>query len=208
MTDVISSQPAPPSAPASGPHTASPAAAAAAVPHTPGPDATSGEASATTWAYVGLGSNLGDRRGHLEAALHALADLQGVDAVRASTFYDTPPLGPQDQGRFLNAAAELRTTLTPAQLLPRLLEIERRLGRPPRDQRRHWGPREIDLDLLLHGGQVIDQPGLKLPHPQLHRRDFVLRPLAELAPDLMHPVLQRSVGQLRDDLPPAGEDET
>ncbi len=123
--------------------------------------------------------------------------------LRVSSYYDTTPVGPQDQGRFLNAVAELLTSLSPQDLLRSMLVIENELGRPPRDQRRHWGPREIDLDLLLHGQIILQPPGLTLPHPRLHERRFVLQPLAELLPTLRHPVLGQTVQQLLDTLPPA-----
>lgn len=147
-------------------------------------------------AYVALGSNLGDRRAHLDAALQAIAELPGVAAVTPSPYYETAPVGPQDQGPFLNAAARVETTLSPVALLEALLGLERRLGRPPREERRHWGPREIDLDLLLYGSAILDEPGLTLPHPRLHERWFVLRPLCDVGPDEIHPVLQRTMRSL------------
>jgi 2-amino-4-hydroxy-6-hydroxymethyldihydropteridine diphosphokinase len=127
-----------------------------------------------TLAYVGLGANLGDR----ERALREAARLIG--ARRLSTIRETEPWGLADQPPFLNAVAELETGLAPRDLLARLLEVERRLGRVRTGPR--WGPRTIDLDLLLHGDAVLDGPGLTLPHPRLHERAFVLEPLAELAP--------------------------
>ncbi len=130
-------------------------------------------------AYVGLGANLGDR----EAALRRAAELLG--ASRLSTIRETEPWGLVDQPRFLNAVAEVETELEPRALLEWLLQIESRLGRV-RDGTR-WGPRAIDLDLLVLGGLVVDEPGLELPHPRLHERLFVLEPLAELAPALELP---------------------
>lgn len=147
-------------------------------------------------AYVALGSNLGDRRAHLENALAAIADLSGVLDVVPSDFYETAPVGPQDQGMYLNAAARIETTLTPQQFLEQLLSIERRLGRPPREARQHWGPREIDLDLLLHGDSVLDLPGLTLPHPRLHERSFVLLPMCDVAADVTHPVRRQTMRKL------------
>jgi 2-amino-4-hydroxy-6-hydroxymethyldihydropteridine diphosphokinase len=125
-------------------------------------------------AYVGLGSNLGDR----EAAIRSAAGLIG--ARRLSQIVETEPWGNEEQPRFLNAVAEVETELEPRALLDLLLEVERQLGRE-RDGT-HWGPRTIDLDLLLYGDRVIDEPGLTVPHPFLHERLFVLEPLAELAP--------------------------
>ena len=136
-------------------------------------------------AYIGLGSNLGDR----EAALWGALMLLGEDVVAVSSFRETDPVGYLDQPRFLNAAAALETELEPRALLERLLEVERELGRT-RDGPR-FGPRTIDLDLLLYGDRVIDEPGLVVPHPRLAERRFVLEPLAELDPDLVVPGLGR-----------------
>jgi 2-amino-4-hydroxy-6-hydroxymethyldihydropteridine diphosphokinase len=132
-----------------------------------------------TLAYVGLGSNLGDR----EATLRRAAELIG--AQRLSTIIETEPWGYEHQPRFLNAVAEIDTPLESQQLLTHLLDVERRLGRERVGPR--WGPRTIDLDLLLYGDEVIDEAGLQVPHPRLHERLFVLEPLAELAPELEIP---------------------
>jgi len=132
-----------------------------------------------TLAYVGLGANLGDREGSIRRA----AELLG--ARRLSTIIETPPWGITDQPDFLNAVAELETDLGARPLLDRLLEVERELGRV-RDGTR-WGPRTIDLDLLVYGDETSDARALQLPHPRLHERLFVLAPLAELAPDLVIP---------------------
>ena len=132
-----------------------------------------------TIAYVGLGANLGDREGTIRRA----AELLG--ARRVSTLIETEPWGYADQPRFLNGVAELETDEPPAELLVRLLEVERELGRTREGPR--YGPRTIDLDLLLHGDQRVEQPGLIVPHPRLHERAFVLVPLAELAPGLVVP---------------------
>lgn len=158
--------------------------------------------SPSATAYLALGSNLGDRAAHLNAALTAIADLPGVADVQPSAFYETAPVGPQDQGHFLNAAARVVTTLPPEDLLRELLALENQLGRPPRDEREPWGPREIDLDLLLYGDEVIDRPGIAVPHPRMHERGFVLRPLCGLAPDVMHPTRQQTVRELLDALQP------
>jgi 2-amino-4-hydroxy-6-hydroxymethyldihydropteridine diphosphokinase len=132
-----------------------------------------------TLAYVGLGANLGDR----EASIRRAAELIG--ARRLSTIIETEPWGITDQPDFLNAVAEVETDAGARVLLDRLLEVERELGRV-RDGKR-WGPRTIDLDLLLYGSEKSDLPALQLPHPRLHERLFVLLPLAELAPDLVVP---------------------
>jgi 2-amino-4-hydroxy-6-hydroxymethyldihydropteridine diphosphokinase len=128
---------------------------------------------------VGVGANLGDREGSIRRAVELLC------VARLSTIRETEPWGYEEQPRFLNAVAELETTLSPPALLDRLLEIERELGRM-RDGPR-WGPRTIDLDLLLFGSESVDEPGLTVPHPRLHERLFVLEPLAELDPDLEVP---------------------
>jgi 2-amino-4-hydroxy-6-hydroxymethyldihydropteridine diphosphokinase len=132
-----------------------------------------------TVAYVGLGSNLGDR----ESLIRQAAELIG--ATRLSTIIETEPWGIEDQPRFLNAVAEVETRLEPQPFLTHLLDVERRLGRERIGAQ--WGPRTIDLDLLLFGDRVVDEPGLVVPHPRLLDRLFVLEPLAELVPGLEIP---------------------
>ena len=131
-----------------------------------------------TRAFVGLGANLGDREATIRAALAALAKEDGIEVVAISTLRETEPVGVGPQPLFLNGAAELETTLTACELLDRLLATEQRFGRV-RVHGEH-GPRTLDLDLLLYGGEEIDEPGLTVPHPRLHERAFVLEPLAEL----------------------------
>ena len=138
-----------------------------------------------TRAYVGLGANLGDRERTLRAAVDALAVVDGVEVVSVSLLRDTEPVGVGQQPLYLNGAAELETTLTARELLDRLLAVEERFGRV-RIPGEH-GPRTLDLDLLLYGDQMIEEPGLTVPHPRLHERRFVLEPLAELAPGLVVP---------------------
>jgi 2-amino-4-hydroxy-6-hydroxymethyldihydropteridine diphosphokinase len=134
-----------------------------------------------TRAYVGLGANLGDR----EATMRRAIELLGDSVVAVSSFRETDPVGYEDQPRFLNAAVALETELSPRELLDRLLTVERELGRT-RDGPR-YGPRTIDLDLLLYGDAVVDEPGLRVPHPRLAERRFALEPLAELDPGLTIP---------------------
>ena len=138
-----------------------------------------------TRAFVGLGANLGDREGTLRSAVDALGAEAGVEVVAVSTLRETEPVGVGEQPLYLNGAAELETTLTARELLDRLLAVEQRFGRV-RSPGEH-GPRTLDLDLLLYGDGVIDEPGLTVPHPRLHERRFVLEPLAELAPALVVP---------------------
>jgi 2-amino-4-hydroxy-6-hydroxymethyldihydropteridine diphosphokinase len=137
-------------------------------------------------AYIGLGSNLGDREATLTEALRRLGAVDGIAVVAVSSFRETDPVGVPDQPRFVNAAAELETSLRPHDLLDRLLEVERALGRD-RAQEERWGPRTVDLDLLLYGDETVDEPGLEIPHPRLAERAFVLEPLLELDSELRFP---------------------
>lgn len=136
-------------------------------------------------AYVGLGANLGYREGALRAAVEALHATEGVRVVAVSSFRETDPVDYLDQPRFLNGAAAVETTLGPRELLDALLAVERSLGRTREGPR--FGPRTIDLDLLLYGDESVDEPGLTVPHERLHERAFVLEPLAELDPGLVVP---------------------
>jgi 2-amino-4-hydroxy-6-hydroxymethyldihydropteridine diphosphokinase len=136
-------------------------------------------------AWIGLGSNLGERELYLQRALAALRDERDIDVVAVSSVRETEPVGLRDQPCFLNAVARVETELSPAALLERLLEVERALGRTRTGPR--FGPRTIDLDLLLYGTEVVADEGLRVPHPRLHERRFVLEPLAELDPTLVVP---------------------
>jgi 2-amino-4-hydroxy-6-hydroxymethyldihydropteridine diphosphokinase len=142
--------------------------------------------------HIGLGANLGDRERIVQAALDRLDSEDGIEVVRVSSLRETDPVGYTDQPRFLNGVAELETELAPRELLERLLAVERDLGRVREGPR--YGPRTIDLDLLLYGDAVVDEPGLRIPHPRMTERRFVLEPLAELEPDLVIP----GRGHLRD----------
>jgi 2-amino-4-hydroxy-6-hydroxymethyldihydropteridine diphosphokinase len=137
-------------------------------------------------AYVALGSNLGDRERTLREAVAALGAEDGVEVVAVSSLIETEPVGFVDQPRFLNGVAALETERPAGALLELLLDVERRFGRVREGVPAH-GPRTLDLDLLLYGDAEIDEPGLRIPHPRMHERAFVLGPLAELAPGLEIP---------------------
>jgi 2-amino-4-hydroxy-6-hydroxymethyldihydropteridine diphosphokinase len=142
-----------------------------------------------TPAYVALGSNLSGPRQQVETALEALAGIPDARLVLRSSLWRSRPMGPQDQPEFVNAVAGLVTTAEPRAFLEALRAVERRLGKTPPAVR--WGPRVIDLDLLVFGDLELDEPGLTLPHPGLHQRNFVLYPLAEIAAELWVPGLAR-----------------
>jgi 2-amino-4-hydroxy-6-hydroxymethyldihydropteridine diphosphokinase len=141
-----------------------------------------------TRAYIGLGANLGPREITLLQAVDLLAETEGVEVRAVSQLRETDPVGVVDQPHFLNGAVAVDTSLSPRELLDRLLGIEQALGRV-RDVR--WGPRVVDLDLLVYGELQVDEPGLRVPHPRLHERRFALEPLAELDPELDVPGLGR-----------------
>jgi 2-amino-4-hydroxy-6-hydroxymethyldihydropteridine diphosphokinase len=143
-------------------------------------------------AFIGLGSNLGDRLGALGQAVERLASEPGFAFRKVSLAYETEPVGPP-QPRYLNAVAQVGTLLSPRATLQKLQDIEETMGRVRRER---WGSREIDLDLLLYGDRQIDETGLTVPHPLLHQRGFVLVPLAEVAPLAMHPGLGQTAAQL------------
>jgi 2-amino-4-hydroxy-6-hydroxymethyldihydropteridine diphosphokinase len=145
-----------------------------------------------TLAHIGLGSNLGDSRRIVADAIDALSALPHVRSLHASALYETPPWGVVDQPPFVNAVAQIETAATARALLDDMLAIERAAGRV-RDGSR-WGPRALDLDLLLYGGAILSEPGLDVPHPRIAQRAFVLLPLADIAPDIHVP----GAGRVRD----------
>lgn len=149
-----------------------------------------------TRVYLSLGSNLGDRAAYLRRALEALG-VAGVRVLRVSRVRETEPVDVVDQPRFLNLVAEAETDLEPGELLARAQEIERELGRVRTQPK---GPRTIDIDVLLYGSLVMNTPELAVPHPRMAKRRFVLEPLAELAPDLRHPVTDRTAREMLDAL--------
>lgn len=156
-------------------------------------------------AAIALGSNLNNPPAMLDLATAQLARLPGSRLVACSARYWTDPVGTVVQDRFLNAAALLETTLAPRALLGELQAIEQLAGRPSRAQRVHWGPRPLDLDLVLYDELVLDEPELAIPHPRLHERWFVLRPLADVAPAMVHPILKLTVRELLDRVPRQSE---
>jgi len=170
-----------------------------------------------TRAYIALGTNRGDRQAHLAGALAALGSLPGVLSIEPAPIYETNPVGgPPRQGKFLNSVAAVNTELTPEALLEQLNQIEADRGRDRQAESQRCGPRTLDLDILLFGDQIIGYPqsptpapcdtrhpnpdtrsaALTIPHPRMHHRDFVLRPLCDIAPDAVHPVLHRTVREL------------
>ena len=150
---------------------------------------------------IALGSNLGDRAGFLLAALARLSALEDFEPKGLSPIYQTEPVGPAGQGPYLNAVLHGQTTLAPRELLQEMLRIEESLGRV---RRQRWGARTLDLDLLDYGGLVLEEPGLTLPHPRLHRRPFVLVPLSDVAPNWRHPTLRKTAAELLAGLDSAG----
>ena len=146
-----------------------------------------------TLAYLGLGTNLGDRESYLAQALKELVGLPTIEIAAVSSIYETAPVGLTDQPDFLNLVVSVRTTLSPRELMDALLHIENKMGRV---RTVRWGPRVIDLDLLLFGDVRVEVPGLSVPHPRLRERSFVLIPLAEIAPDLILPGEKTTIKKL------------
>ena len=144
--------------------------------------------------FIGIGSNEGDRLAHISRAIKALGAVGGVHVVQMATIIETEPVGGPPQGPYRNTVVELDTVLAPRELLSALKAVEQQLGRKPGSQR--WGPRTIDLDILLYDDQVLKTPTLVIPHPRMHERQFVLEPLAQISPNVVHPLLKQPVSAL------------
>jgi 2-amino-4-hydroxy-6-hydroxymethyldihydropteridine diphosphokinase len=145
-------------------------------------------------AYVGFGSNIGDKAGNIHRALDILSQIDSIKVTKVSSFYETEPIGYEDQDWFINAVVQIETILTPEELLSAFKKVEQIMGRKNMIR---WGPREIDLDLLMYDQLCFESPGLVIPHPRLHERAFVLIPLAEIAPDLVHPIQKKTIAELQ-----------
>jgi 2-amino-4-hydroxy-6-hydroxymethyldihydropteridine diphosphokinase len=148
-------------------------------------------------AYIGIGSNLGDRENNCKSAIKLLIK-NGVRVTKLSSMIETEPWGVKDQPKFINMAIEIETGLNPEELLKALKKIENEMGRQATIR---WGPRVIDLDILLYDDLLIKTPQLIIPHPGIKERDFVLKPLAEITPDKKHPALKKSIKELLDEIP-------
>ena len=143
--------------------------------------------------FLGIGSNVGNRARFIQAALRKLRETASVRIVKISSIYETEPVGVKEQDSFLNAALQAQTSLSVRDFHGRIKSIEREVGRL---ERVRWGPREIDLDILLFGQQVVDEANLKIPHPEMQKRRFVLQPLAEIGADVIHPVIGKTMKEL------------
>lgn len=144
-------------------------------------------------SYVALGSNLGDREKNLKEALKHIAALPETKAIKSSSIYETEPVGEPKQRPFYNAVVKIETSLAPERLLQKLQEIEKAFGRVRKEK---WGPRTLDLDILLYEQQIIATDKLTIPHPLMAERAFVLEPLAEIDPEAYHPVLEKTAAEL------------
>ena len=144
-------------------------------------------------AYIGFGSNIGDKFSYIQRAITALSEIAGITLQEVSSLYETAPVGNEAQDDFLNGVVSIRTPHSPHNLLYMLKQIETNIGR---EHRIRWGPREIDMDILIYDDLCVETPNLTIPHPEMHLRRFVLVPLAEIAPDLVHPIFNETIQTL------------
>jgi 2-amino-4-hydroxy-6-hydroxymethyldihydropteridine diphosphokinase len=154
-------------------------------------------------AYIGIGSNLGEPLENCRTAIRLLGGMRGCRIKDRSRFYQTEPVGVKGQGWYVNAVVSLWTEMPPRHLLEGLLAVETRMGRVRKEK---WGARLIDLDLLIHGDRIMDEQGLIVPHPRMHERRFVLLPMIDLAPALVHPVYGKTMAELLDECPGKGQE--
>jgi 2-amino-4-hydroxy-6-hydroxymethyldihydropteridine diphosphokinase len=148
-------------------------------------------------SYIAVGSNLGDRKENLKTAKDYLEKIEGIQFLKSSSVYETEPVGGPPQGKYLNAVWKVETSLEPKQLLEKLLGIEAQMGRIRKEKN---GPRPIDLDILFYEDRILHESDLEIPHPQLQTREFVLKPLMDLAPDFVHPELKKTVREMYETL--------
>lgn len=152
-------------------------------------------------AYIGLGSNIGDRIGYVQQANKLLDDTDGIRVINSSSLYETEPFGFKEQEWFINAILEIETSLEPMDLLNVCLRIEKQLGRVRHPEAPQWGPRTVDLDILFYDNLIISTDVLQIPHPRVHQRAYALVPMLELAPDFIHPVIGESILDIHSALP-------
>ncbi|MBQ7450096.1 2-amino-4-hydroxy-6-hydroxymethyldihydropteridine diphosphokinase [bacterium] len=153
-----------------------------------------------TLVYLSIGSNKGDKVNFIHLATSLIANSDDIKLVRASTLYESEPWGEKNQPWFVNAALEVKTTLSPQEFLSKMQNIETKLGRVKDENTPKWSEREIDIDIIFWGNEIINHPDLKVPHPYAHKRAFVLVPLLELIPDFIHPVIKKSLLDIHSDL--------
>lgn len=160
-------------------------------------------------AYLGLGTNLGDRKSQLEKAIRAIEGIESTRVLETSSVYETSPVGgPPNQNNYYNAAVAIQTHLSPQALFHLTQAIERKAGRLPASDRLRWAPRPIDIDLLFFDRMLIRDRGLIIPHPRMASREFVLKPLCDIAPDFIHPELSKNMAQLLSELPESAYDQS
>ena len=153
-----------------------------------------------TLVYLSLGSNKGDRVNFIHQAASLIANCENIKLVRASTLYESEPWGEKNQPWFVNVGLEVKTTLSPQEFLAKMQKIETQLGRVRDENTPKWSEREIDIDIIFWGNEIINDPNLKIPHPYAHRRAFVLVPFLELIPDFIHPVIKKSLIDIHSEL--------